>query len=44
MIHIVSLRRTCIAFPSQWEGISDDGRSVLIHYRSSNLSVSYMNP
>ena len=44
MIKIISLRRTCIACPSQWEGISDDGRTVLIRYRHGNLSVSYMNP
>lgn len=44
MINIVSLRRTCIAAPSQWEGVSDDGRAVLIHYRSGYLSVSYINP
>lgn len=44
MIHIVSLRRTCIACPSQWEGISADGRTVLFHYRGGYLSVRYMNP
>lgn len=44
MIYVVSLCRTCIAFPSQWEGISDDGRTVLIHYKRSILSVSYINP
>jgi hypothetical protein len=44
MIHIICLRRTCIACPSQWEGISNDGRTVLIHYRGGFLSVSYMTP
>jgi hypothetical protein len=44
MIKITSIRRTCIACPSQWEGVSDDGRTVIIRYRHGYLSVSYMNP
>lgn len=42
MINIVSLRRTCPAFPSQWEGETDDGRTVLIHYKRAILTVSYL--
>ena len=31
---------TCLACPSQWEGITDDGESVYIRYRWGHLSVS----
>jgi hypothetical protein len=41
MIRIRSLTRTTAAFPSQWEGQTDDGQAVLIHYKRSVLSVSY---
>lgn len=44
MISIVSLRRTCPALPSQWEGETDDGRIVLIHYKCAILTVSYLRP
>ncbi|MBF0418129.1 MAG: hypothetical protein HQL86_07775 [Magnetococcales bacterium] len=44
MINIVSLRRTCPALPSQWEGETDDGRTVLIHYKRAILTVSYLGP
>lgn len=44
MINIVSLRRTCPAYPSQWEGVADDGHTVLIHYQRTKLSVSYLFP
>lgn len=41
MIRISALIRTAVAFPSQWEGKTDDGQAVLIHYKRSILSVSY---
>lgn len=44
MINIVSLRRTCPALPSQWEAKTDDGRVILIHYKRTILTVSYLGP
>ena len=44
MINITSLRRTCVVMPSQWEGLTDDGKEILIHYKRTILTVSYMHP
>lgn len=34
-----TLRRTCIAAPSQWEGLLEDGRSFYIRYRGGCLAL-----
>lgn len=39
MLHIASLKRTCIACPSQWEGVLEDGRPIYIRFRWGELSV-----
>lgn len=31
--------RTCEAFPSQWEGMLDNGKSIYIKYRHGKLKV-----
>jgi hypothetical protein len=36
---VVTLKKTCIACPSQWEGTLDDGRAVYARYRWGELSV-----
>lgn len=33
------VRQTCSACPSQWEGTTEDGRSVYVRYRWGNLTV-----
>lgn len=33
-LHVVMLHKTCSACPSQWEGMTSDGRCVYIRYRS----------
>ena len=33
MINVITCRRTCLACPSQWEGVCSDGRSIYIRYR-----------
>jgi hypothetical protein len=43
MIQIISLKRITPACPSQWEGTTADGETILIRYRST-FSVSYMRP
>ncbi len=35
----VMLKRTCIACPSQWEGVLEDGRTIYVRYRHGELSV-----
>ena len=40
MMRIVKLYQTCPACPSQWEGETDDGRSVYIRYRYGRLTMS----
>ncbi len=39
MLHIASLKRTCIACPSQWEGVLEDSRPIYIRFRWGELSV-----
>lgn len=36
---VVALKKTCIACPSQWEGILKDGRVVYARYRHGELSA-----
>jgi len=40
---LVSLRNTCIACPSQWEGTLEDGRAIYARYRHGELSVGVGN-
>ena len=41
---VIKLEQTCGACPSQWEGITDDSRSLYIRYRWGYLSVSIGEP
>jgi hypothetical protein len=43
MLKLVTLRKTCIACPSQWEGILEDGRTIYARYRHGELSVGVGN-
>jgi hypothetical protein len=36
---VLTLRKTCIACPSQWEGALDDGHTVYARFRHGRLSV-----
>lgn len=36
---MVTLKKTCLACPSQWEGALGDGRAVYARYRHGHLSV-----
>lgn len=40
---IASIKQTCFACPSQWEGQTSDGRVVYVRYRWGGLSVSFGN-
>lgn len=40
---LVSLKNTCIACPSQWEGALEDGRAIYARYRHGELSVGVGN-
>lgn len=35
----LTLKKTCLACPSQWEGILDDGGAVYARFRHGHLSV-----
>jgi len=39
-MRVINISQTCRARPSQWEGKTEDGRKVYIHYRWGHLSVS----
>lgn len=39
MIKIKTIRQTCIACPTQYEGWTDDERPVYIRYRWGHLSI-----
>ena len=39
MFKIKELKRTCIACPTQYEGILDNGHSIYIRYRWGKLSI-----
>ena len=41
---IVSLKRTCLACPSQWEGKTRDNREVYIRYRHGQLDLWVSEP
>lgn len=43
MYKVVKLIQTCTACPSQWEGKTDDGKSVYIRYRWGQLTVNVDN-
>lgn len=43
-MRLAKLERTCIACPSQWDGILEDGREVYIRYRYGQLRVNIGNP
>ncbi len=36
---MLTLKKTCLACPSQWEGALDDGRAVYARFRHGHLSV-----
>lgn len=36
---VKTLKKACLACPSQWEGDLDDGRVVYVRYRHGELSV-----
>jgi len=38
-LELATLTRTCLACPSQWEGVLDDGRAIYVRYRHGELSV-----
>jgi hypothetical protein len=39
VLKLSTLKRTCIACPSQWEGTLEDGRAIYARYRHGELSV-----
>lgn len=39
VLKLATLKRTCIACPSQWEGTLEDGRAIYARYRHGELSV-----
>ncbi len=36
---VITLKRTCLACPSQWEGTLADGRAVYARYRHGELTI-----
>lgn len=38
MVNVISCQRTCIACPSQWEGVCSDGRHIYIRFRWGTLT------
>jgi hypothetical protein len=43
VLKLVSLKNTCTACPSQWEGTLEDGRAIYARYRHGELSVGVGN-
>ena len=39
-IKVVICNQTCMACPSQWEGVTDDHRMIYVRYRWGELTVS----
>ncbi len=39
MTKVLTLKKTCLACPSQWEGDIEDGRAVYARFRHGHLSV-----
>lgn len=37
---VSTLKKTCLACPSQWEGALDDGRAVYARFRHGHLTVA----
>lgn len=44
MIVVIEIEQTCFACPSQWEGYTDDDRSIYVRYRWGFLSVRIGSP
>jgi len=44
MIGVKEIKQTCEACPSQWEGYTDDDRSIFVRYRWGFLSVRIGSP
>lgn len=38
-IRVVAARQSCLSCPSQWDGMTDDGRPVYARYRFGRLTV-----
>lgn len=43
-MRVVEVTKTCEACPAQWEGVTDDGRSVYVRYRHGYLLVTASAP
>jgi len=43
MLRVERLRRTCSAMPAQWEGLTENGRSIYVRYRHSVLRIGVGN-
>lgn len=41
---VSTIRSTCCACPSQWEGLTDDERVIYVRYRWGHLSVRVSEP
>jgi len=41
MIKVVELTQTCSACPSQWSGVTEDGRDIYVRYRWGHLWISW---
>lgn len=39
MNRIISLKQTCDIFPSQWEGVLENGQQIYCRYRTGEFSV-----
>lgn len=39
-LKVATLKQTCPSYPSQWEGLLTDGRSIFIRYRWGKLSIA----
>lgn len=39
MPKVLTLKKTCLACPSQWDGTLEDGRAVYARFRHGHLSV-----
>lgn len=38
-IKVIEVKQTCFACPSQWEGYTEDGRTIYVRFRHGFLSV-----
>lgn len=39
MIHVIAIVRTCKTCPSQWSGLTQDGKWVYVRYRWGHLEI-----